>query len=270
MTTDERNNLLRRYKRDPLFRQWLPTLGELARAGHGGEVEIWHEAERALCRLKREADWREAEVQLIYSDLSGRYPESPLFCLAVMAVLLTCLADAAPSLDRVDENPYRPICVAILVMLDGDRRFHALLGGFFGRSRDNRGERVVLPVTDYVALGGEVEEEEENGLSPDEVVELRQVVDEAIATHDPDTCSSLLPVVSSLNAKTGHSCQLEVDRLTCEIYRLRAERNQPRRVENRGTYIENNQGPVNGDVKEQKILLPNDYEPHGANRCLGK
>ena len=43
-----------------------------------------------------------------------------------------------------------PRCVAILAMLDGDRRFGALLDAFFSRTRNNRGERVVLPVRDYL------------------------------------------------------------------------------------------------------------------------
>lgn len=150
MTQTEKRTLLDRYKHDILFRQWLPTLGQLSREGWCEEVEIWQEAERALCRLKAETDLRDMEVELIYSDLCKKYPATPAFSLAVMAVLFTCLADAAPDADRADENPHAPICIAICAMLGEDKRFLALLDAFSGRTRNNRGEKVVLPVTDYI------------------------------------------------------------------------------------------------------------------------
>lgn len=163
MTAYERRNLFDRYKQDALFRQWLPTLGVLARAGHGGEVEVWHEVERMLRLLGREPEWREAEVEFLYTELCERYPSAPVFRVAVMAVLFTCLADATPAADRVHENPHAPVCVAICVMMGGERRFHTLLDAFFRRTKDNRGRRVVLPVTDYLAGadgGGTVEPED--------------------------------------------------------------------------------------------------------------
>lgn len=182
MTAYERRNLFDRYKQDALFRQWLPTLGVLARAGHGGEVEVWHEVERMLRLLGREPEWREAEVEFLYTELCERYPSAPVFRVAVMAVLFTCLADATPAADRVHENPHAPVCVAICVMMGGERRFHALLDAFFRRTKDNRGRRVVLPVTDYLAGadgGGTVEPEDspkkaEIGVEP---VRVEETVD---------------------------------------------------------------------------------------------
>lgn len=183
MTAYERRNLFDRYKQDALFRQWLPTLGVLARAGHGGEVEVWHEVERMLRLLGREPEWREAEVEFLYTELCERYPSAPVFRVAVMAVLFTCLADATPAADRVHENPHAPVCVAICVMMGGERRFHALLDAFFRRTKDNRGRRVVLPVTDYLAgaeSGGTVEPEDgpkkaEIGVEPVRVEETVNV-----------------------------------------------------------------------------------------------
>lgn len=182
MTAYERRNLFDRYKQDALFRQWLPTLGVLARAGHGGEVEVWHEVERMLRLLGREPEWREAEVEFLYTELCERYPSAPVFRVAVMAVLFTCLADATPAADRVHENPHAPVCVAICVMMGGERRFHALLDAFFRRTKDNRGRQVVLPVTDYLAGadgGGTVEPEDapkkaEIGVEP---VRVEETVD---------------------------------------------------------------------------------------------
>ena len=188
MTAYERRNLFDRYKQDALFRQWLPTLGVLARAGHGGEVEVWHEVERMLRLLGREPEWREAEVEFLYTELCERYPSAPVFRMAVMAVLFTCLADATPAADRVHENP--PVCVAICVMMGGERRFHALLDAFFRRTKDNRGRRVVLPVTDYLAGadgGGTVEPEDapkkaEIGVEP---VRVEETVDvEAVKAEE--------------------------------------------------------------------------------------
>lgn len=79
MTAYEKRNLFDRYKQDALFRQWLPTLGVLSRAGHGGEVEVWHEVERMLRLLGREPEWREAEVEFLYTELCERYPSAPVF-----------------------------------------------------------------------------------------------------------------------------------------------------------------------------------------------
>ena len=193
MTTQEKHILLNRYKRDALFRQWLPTLGVLSRTGQGGEVEIWYEAERALLRLRQETHWREVEVQLIYTDLCERYPALPVFCLAVMAVLFTCLADAAPSADRAEENPHAPICVAICAMLDNDQRFHALLDAFFSRTCDNRGERVVLPVRDYLAGTGdeEVPEPIEEVSAADGNKALKQMVENALKRDNAERLNAL-------------------------------------------------------------------------------
>lgn len=190
MTAYERRNLFDRYKQDALFRQWLPTLGVLARAGHGGEVEVWNEVERMLRLLGREPEWREAEVEFLYTELCERYPSASVFRVAVMAVLFTCLADATPAADRVHENPHAPVCVAICVMMGGERRFHALLDAFFRRTKDNRGRRVVLPVTDYLAGadgGGTVEPEDgpkkaEIGVEP---VRVEETVDvEAVKAEE--------------------------------------------------------------------------------------
>lgn len=144
MTTYEKRNLFNRYKHDPLFRQWLPTLGILSRAGHGNEVEIWYETKRALRRIKQKTDWRDAEVHFFYTELCERYPSMPVFCLAVMTVLFTCLADAAPSTDRTEENPYASVCKAICTMLDMDQRFHTLLNVFFNYTHNIRIEQMTL------------------------------------------------------------------------------------------------------------------------------
>lgn len=150
MTQTEKRSLFDRYKHDLLFRQWLPTLGQLCRAGWCDEVEIWHEAECALSRLKAEPDLRDMEVELIYSDLCKKHSATPALGLAVMAVLFTCLANAAPDADKAHDNPHAPTCIAICVMLGEDKRFLALLDAFAGRVRGNRGEKVVIPVTDYI------------------------------------------------------------------------------------------------------------------------
>ena len=133
MTVYKKRNLFNRYKHDPLFRQWLPTLGILSRAGQGNEVDVWYETKRALRRIKQKTDWRDAEVHFFYTELNERYPSMPVFCLAVMAVLFVCLTDAAPATDHTGENPYASACVAIYAMLGGDRCFQTLVNDFFSR-----------------------------------------------------------------------------------------------------------------------------------------
>ncbi|WP_455640397.1 hypothetical protein [Parabacteroides sp.] len=180
MTQNEKRALFNRYKHDILFRQWLPTLGRLSREGWGEEVEIWHEAERALCRLKAQPDLRDMEVELIYSDLCRKYSATPAFSLSVMAVLFTCLADAAPDADKAAENPHAPICIAICAMLGKDKRFLALLDAFSERTRNNQGEKVVLPVTDYIETTKEdveTDETEESASPTNELGMLMQMVE---------------------------------------------------------------------------------------------
>lgn len=192
MTAYEKRNLFKRYKHDALFRQWLPTLGMLSRAGQGNEVEIWHETEHALHHLKQEAEWRDAEVQFIYTDLCERYPSRPIFCLTVMAVLFTCLADATPGTDRADENPYAPICVAICSMLGEDQRFHVILDAFFSHTCDNRGERVVLPVTDYLAMIDDEEDSKRDLLTTENDTNvLKQMVKNALERDDTNKLNAL-------------------------------------------------------------------------------
>lgn len=93
ITIQEKSDLLKRYKNDTLFKQWLPTLHILPHTKGGGKVKIWHEAECALQRLKLETNWGEVELQLIYTELYERYPTLPVFCLNVMAVLIARLIE---------------------------------------------------------------------------------------------------------------------------------------------------------------------------------
>ena len=194
MTAYERRNLFDRYKQDALFRQWLPALGALSRAGQGSEVEVWHEAERMLRQLRKEPRWRESEVQFLYTELCERHPSAPVFRLAVMAVLFTCLADAAPAADRAGENPHAPVCVAICAMMDGERCFHTLLDAFFRRAKDSRGERVVLPVTDYLAgtdTGETAEPDDGSWRAEDGMEMLEKLVANALERDDLNRLDAL-------------------------------------------------------------------------------
>lgn len=193
MTAYEKRNLFNRYKRDPLFRQWLPTLGALSRAGQGNEVEIWYETKRALRRIRHETDWRDAEVHFLYTDLCERYPLMPVFCLAVMAVLFACLTDAAPGTGRTGENPYASACVAIYAMLGGDRCFQTLVNDFFSRKQGSRYGRMTLPVRDYLAETGgeEAPKPEEEALASDGNRALKQMVENALKRDDTDRLNAL-------------------------------------------------------------------------------
>lgn len=261
MTTREEHRLLARYKGDALFRQWLPTLGVLSRTGQGREVEIWYEAERALRRLRHETDWREVEVQLIYTDLCERHASAPVFCLAVMAVLFTCLADAAPDKNRVYENPHAPVCVAICAMLGEDRRFHALLNAFFSRSKDNRGERVVLPVKDYLAeMDDDIEAEHsveddresgvlerlvENALKEDDVSHLKDL---EFRLYRLDKPSVTRPLIARINERIAF---LSAPRpVTQNIF-----------YEGAGQFNQSTlQNPVFGTGGAQRTLITDDHE----------
>lgn len=152
MTEKEQTELRTRCLDDALFRQWSPVLNRLARLGVADDVEVWHEAECAIRRLRRVERWRDVEVEHVYTDLCRRHPRNgELGAVAVMAVLFTLLSDAAAGADEADANPHAPVCRAIGAMLGGDRRFLTLLNAFLERRVDNYGRAVVLPVTDYLA-----------------------------------------------------------------------------------------------------------------------
>lgn len=260
MALQERRRLYNRYKHDALFRHWLLPLGKLARAGQGYEVEIWHEAECALRRLKdeTETDLRDATVQQIYSDLCEEHDSRPVYCIAVMTVLLTMLGDAAPTIDNPEANPHSPICVAICAMLGEDQRFLTLLDAFFERSRDYRhGEQVVLPVVDYLA---EVEPEQEEATVEEDSSESEfykmweQMVCNALKWDDVNELKALKTRLYDLKnpSITGEW----IERINARIEQLMQAQGTPRVVENNGTCILNNQGPVNGDVREQNLFIP--------------
>lgn len=193
MTVYKKRNLFNRYKHDPLFRQWLPTLGILSRAGQGNEVDVWYETKRALRRIKQKTDWRDAEVHFFYTELNERYPSMPVFCLAVMAVLFVCLTDAAPATDHTGENPYASACVAIYAMLGGDRCFQTLVNDFFSRKQGYRNERGMLPVTDYLPITGDKEapKPKEEASAADGNKALKQMVENALKRDNAERLNAL-------------------------------------------------------------------------------
>lgn len=193
MTVYKKRNLFNRYKHDPLFRQWLPTLGILSRAGQGNEVDVWYETKRALRRIKQKTDWRDAEVHFFYTELNERYPSMPVFCLAVMAVLFVCLTDAAPATDHTSENPYASACVAIYAMLGGDRCFQTLVNDFFSRKQGYRNERGMLPVTDYLPITGDKEapKPKEEASAADGNKALKQMVENALKRDNTERLNAL-------------------------------------------------------------------------------
>lgn len=151
MTEAEKTKLRMRCLDDALFRQWAPVLNRLARQGVADAVEVWHEAECAIRRLKHVEQWRDVEVEQVYTNLCRKYAGREMEAVAVMAVLFSLLSDAAVSADEADANPHAPVCRAIGAMLGDDRRFLTLLNAFLERGVDNYGRPVVLPVTDYLA-----------------------------------------------------------------------------------------------------------------------
>lgn len=185
MTAYEKRNLFNRYKREPLFRQWLPTLGVLSRAGQGNEIEIWHETKLGLRRLKHETEWRDAEIQFFYTDLCERYPSTPIFCLAVMATLFTCLIDEAPCTGHSGENPYASACMTISTILGNDRRFRMLLKDFFSHARNDWGKQIAHPAMDYLYKTDNEKEPETNPPVTDGSTDaLKQLVENALEEDD--------------------------------------------------------------------------------------
>lgn len=138
--------------KDPIFKQWLPLLTHLATKG-GFECPqgVWAMAEEAIARLKAvEPDERPSAAMLFYSDMCKRTPTDRVLPQLVMAVILTRLANATPTIGHPELNPHNEICCEIAEMMRGEMLFVALLEAFFARQRDWQGNKIVIPPSDCI------------------------------------------------------------------------------------------------------------------------
>ena len=150
------------YRGDDLFRTWTWLLCLLEQQLNGlNAVEVWSETEMIRQKLSAIKEHRDNEVEFLYGDLVKRH-QSESTAIIILTVLFTQMCDAAPDEedDAAVQNPNRAVCsvLAHLLMNPKIRSFtEQLIKAFNHRRYDNEGNKIVLPITDYMEVKSPLE-----------------------------------------------------------------------------------------------------------------
>lgn len=151
-----------RYRGDDLFRTWTWLLCLLEQQLNGlNAVEIWSETEMICQKLSEIKEHRDNEVEFLYGDLVKRH-QSESTAIIILTVLFTQMCDAAPDEedDAAERNPNRAVCMVLarLLMNPANRPFFEKLIAEYKRRRyDNEGNKIILPITDYLNVKSPLE-----------------------------------------------------------------------------------------------------------------
>ena len=161
--SEERLTSLRaRYRGDDLFRTWTWILCLLEQQLNGlNAVEVWSETEMIRQKLSAIKEHRDNEVEFLYGELKNRH-QSEKTAVIILTVLFTQMCDAESSNedDAAVQNPNRAVCsvLAHLLMNPKIRSFtEKLIKAFKHRRYDNEGNKIILPVTDYLNVKSPLE-----------------------------------------------------------------------------------------------------------------
>lgn len=233
-----------RLYRDKVFRQWQPTLEKVSRQyGLPRAERIWNAAGQAMCRLKEyDADVRDVAIESIYSDLSAStaFERPELAATEIMAVMYSQLCDAIPE-GMAPNHPHAPLCVAVAKSMHGNLFFERLLDDFVSRPTDNWGNKVVLPVEDYL------EEAQPPGHNE---AALRQP--SGPTAEDLYQQAISLPTLADAYQLQLALCKCGRIDLSDKVTEFFRHQEQAKAT----TFIATNNGPVNGDIKRQSIGIP--------------
>lgn len=155
-------SLRARYRGDDLFRTWTWLLCLLEQQLNGlNAVEVWSETEMIRQKLSEIKEHRDNEVEFLYGDLVKRH-QSESTAIIILTVLFTQMCDAAPDEedDAAVQKPNRAVCsvLAHLLMNPKIRSFtEQLIKAFNHRRYDNEGNKIVLPITDYMEVKSPLE-----------------------------------------------------------------------------------------------------------------
>lgn len=151
-----------RYRGDDLFRTWTWLLCLLEQQLNGlNAVEIWSETEMICQKLSEIKEHRDNEVEFLYGDLVKRH-QSESTAIIILTVLFTQMCDAAPDEedDAAERNPNRAVCTVLarLLMNPANRLFfEKLIAAYKSRRYDNEGNKIILPITDYLNVKSPLE-----------------------------------------------------------------------------------------------------------------
>ena len=155
-------SLRARYRGDDLFRTWTWLLCLLEQQLNGlNAVEVWSETEMIRQKLSEIKEHRDNEVEFLYGDLVKRH-QSESTAIIILTVLFTQMCDAAPDEedDAAERNPNRAVCTVLarLLMNHANRPFfEKLIAAYKSRRYDNEGNKIILPVTDYLNVKSPLE-----------------------------------------------------------------------------------------------------------------
>ena len=160
---EEKNASLRaRYRGDDLFRTWTWLLCLLEQQLNGlNAVEIWSETEMICQKLSEIKEHRDNEVEFLYGDLVKRH-QSESTAIIILTVLFTQMCDAAPDEedDAAERNPNRAVCTVLARLLMNPANkpfFEKLIAAYKSRRYDNEGNKIILPITDYLNVKSPLE-----------------------------------------------------------------------------------------------------------------
>ena len=155
-------SLRARYRGDDLFRTWTWLLCLLEQQLNGlNAVEVWSETEMIRQKLSEIKEHRDNEVEFLYGELKNRH-QSEKTAVIILTVLFTQMCDAESSEgdDAAVQNPNRAVCsvLAHLLMNPKIRSFtEKLIKAFNHRRYDNEGNKIVLPIKDYLNVKSPLE-----------------------------------------------------------------------------------------------------------------
>ena len=155
-------SLRARYRGDDLFRTWTWLLCLLEQQLNGlNAVEVWSETEMIRQKLSEIKEHRDNEVEFLYGELKNRH-QSEKTAVIILTVLFTQMCDAESSEgdDAAVQNPNRAVCsvLAHLLMNPKIRSFtEKLIKAFKHRRYDNEGNKIVLPIKDYLNVKSPLE-----------------------------------------------------------------------------------------------------------------
>ena len=150
------------YRGDDLFRTWTWLLCLLEQQLNGlNAVEVWSETEMIRQKLSAIKEHRDNEVEFLYGELKNRH-QSEKTAVIILTVLFTQMCDAAPDEedDAAERNPNRAVCTVLarLLMHHANRPFfEKLIAAYKSRRYDNEGNKIILPITDYLNVKSPLE-----------------------------------------------------------------------------------------------------------------
>ena len=150
------------YRGDDLFRTWTWLLCLLEQQLNGlNAVEVWSETEMIRQKLSEIKEHRDNEVEFLYGDLVKRH-QSESTAIIILTVLFTQMCDAAPDEedDAAERNPNRAVCTVLARLLMNPANkpfFEKLIAAYKSRRYDNEGNKIILPITDYMDVKSPLE-----------------------------------------------------------------------------------------------------------------